>query len=175
MAASATLTVPPWRRFPNVGDTVDIAGTTYTFVGTTADLTAANDVLIGADVQSTLANLAGAINASTTNGQGAGTTYGTGTSPTPPVTATGSTATTLTLQAIQTGPGGNSLARLDQLDAEALFGAGNLAGGVDAVQAAGTMNVAIPLPTAGQTVSVGGTTYTFAGSHQQLKARPTPC
>ena len=50
---------------------------------------------------STLANLAGAINASTANGQGAGVTYATGTVANTSVTATGSTATTLTLQAIK--------------------------------------------------------------------------
>ena len=60
-------------------------------------------------MQSTLANLAGAINASSANGQAAGTTYSTGTVANTAVTAAGSTATAITLQAIKGGAGGDSL------------------------------------------------------------------
>ena len=160
VAATAILNVPA-ASLPNAGtDTIAVGGTTYTFVGAVGNLTSANTVLIGANTTETLANLAGAINASTTGGQGAGTTYGAGTSANSSVTATGSTVAAVSLQALQTGTTGNSLA-VSTSWSGALFGAGSLAGGVNAVDAAGTLNVAIPLPTAGQTVTVGGTTYTF--------------
>lgn len=162
VAASSTLTVSG-GVVPNDGDTVAIAGTTYTFVASAQDLTSAGDVLIGPDVSSTLANLAGAINASTANGQGAGVTYGTNTVANASVSATGSTATTLSLQAANSGSGGNALP-VSTTWAEGSFGAADLTGGADAIAATGTMNVAIPLPTAGQTVSVGGSTYTFASA-----------
>ncbi len=168
VSASATLTVPP-GTLPNAGDTVDIAGTTYTFVGTTADLTAAGNVLIGGSATTTLANLAGAINLSTTNGQGVGATYGTGTVANASVTATGSTATTVTLQAIQSGAGGNSLG-ISTSWTGGLFGAADLAGGADVQQATGTLTVPPPLPTAGQTATVGGTTYTFVATKAALTA-----
>jgi flagellar hook-basal body protein len=161
-AATATLTLPA-GVLPNPGDTVAIAGTTYTFVATAQNLTSPNDVLIGGDLQSTLLNLAGAITASTANGQGPGATYANTTSANSAVTATGSTATTVTLQARQSGPGGNNLAVSTSV-AGGLFAAGDLAGGVDAGEAAGTLSVAIPLPSAGQTVIVGASTYTFANS-----------
>jgi len=161
-AASATFTVPA-ATLPNAGDTVVAGGTTYTFAAAINAQSAADTVLIGPDVQSTLANLAGAINASSANGQAAGTTYGTGTVANTALTATGSTATTVTLQAAQTGTSGNSLG-VSASWTGGLFAAGDLAGGADAVSATGHLTVALPLPTPGQTVSVGGTTYTFAAS-----------
>ena len=162
LAADATFTVPPATQ-PNVGDTFDVGGTTYTFVANSSDLSAANTVLIGSDVTTTLANLAGAINIDATGGQAAGTTYGTGTVANGLITATGSTATTLALQALATGVGGNAIAATTNWTADSLS-AGNLTGGADALVAAGTLNVAIPLPTPGQSVTVGGTVYTFAAN-----------
>ena len=158
--ATGTLTVPP-PTLPTAGQTVTIGGTVYTFATTITPQSAANTVLIGADVGSTLANLAGAINASSTGGQAAGTTYGTGTVANPLVTATGSTATTLNLQAINTGAVGNSDGTSTAWTAGS-FGAADLTGGVTVQQATGTLTVPPPLPTPGETVSIGGTTYTFA-------------
>ena len=146
--ATGTLTVPA-PTLPTAGQTANIGGTVYTFVGSTAGLTAANTVLIGADVASTLANMAGAINASSASGQAAGTTYGTGTVANPSVTAT-SDATTLNLQAINSGTVGNTLPSSTPWTAGA-FGAADLTGGVNVQQATGTLTVPPPLPTSGQT------------------------
>jgi flagellar hook protein FlgE len=158
--AIGTLTVPP-PALPTAGQTATIGGTVYTFAKTITPQSAANTVLIGADVGSTLANLAGALNASTTGGQAAGTTYGSGTVANALVTATGSTATSLNLQAINTGAIGNSDATSTAWTAGS-FAAADLAGGVTAQQATGTLTVPPPLPTPGQTVTIGGTAYTFA-------------
>jgi flagellar hook protein FlgE len=160
--ATGTLTVPP-PTLPTAGQTATIGGTVYTFASTITSQSAANTVLIGADVQSTLANLAGAIDASSTNGQAAGTTYSTGTVANPLVTATGSTATTLNLQAMNTGTIGNSDPTSTAWTAGS-FGAADLTGGVNVKQATGTLTVPPPLPDAGQTVTIGGTTYTFAAA-----------
>ena len=75
---------------------------------------AADTVLIGADVQSTLANLVAAINATPAQ---AGTTYASATVANTAVTATASTATTLTLASNCHGGSGQQFRRhLDQLD-----------------------------------------------------------
>ena len=76
------------------------------------------------------------------------------------VTVTASTATTATLQASSEGATGNSTA-VSTNWAGALFAGGDLAGGVDGQLATGSLTVNQPLPTAGETVTIGGTTYTF--------------
>jgi len=168
--ATGTLTVS--ASLPTAGQTVTVGGTTYTFAAAITAQSAADTVKIGADVPSTLANLAGAINLSSANGQAAGTTYSSATVANASVTATGSTATTVTLKAIQTGTGGNSLATSTTWTGGS-FGAADLAGGVDGVAASGSYTVPIALPTAGQTATVGGTTYTFVGSVAALTAADT--
>ena len=169
LTAAATFTVPP-ATLPNPGDTVAVGGTTYTFVGSTAALTAAGDVLIGADVPSTLANLAGAINASTASGQGVGATYGTGTVANTAVTATGSTATTITLQAAHGGSAGDSVSTSTTW-AGGIFAVADLSGGGTGLSASATLTVpSATLPNPGDTVAVGGTTYTFVGSTAALTA-----
>ncbi len=85
-AATGTLTVPA-PTLPTAGQTATIAGTTYTFASSISAGSPANTVLIGSTTAATLANLAGAINASTSNGQAAGTTYSSGTVANPSVTA----------------------------------------------------------------------------------------
>jgi flagellar hook-basal body protein len=162
LPAAATFTVPP-AVLPNAGETVGIGGTTYTFVATAAGLTSAGDVLIGADVPSTLANLAGAINLATTGGQGVETTYGTGTTANASVTATGSNATTVSLQAITGGTAGNSIAVTTNW-AGGLFAVGNLSGGGAGIAASATLTAPAAVPNPGDTVSVGGRTYTFASA-----------
>ena len=162
LPSTATFTVPP-ATLPNSGDTVDIGGTTYTFVGSAAALTSAGDVLIGADVQTTLANLAGAINLSTTGGQGVGTTYGTGTKANASVSATGSTATTVSLQAITGGTAGDNIGTTTSW-AGGLFAVANLTGGATGVSASATLTAPAAVPNPGDTVTVGGTTYTFAAA-----------
>jgi flagellar hook protein FlgE len=158
--ATGTLSVPP-PTLPTAGQTATIGATVYTFASTITAQSAANTVLIGADVKSTLANLAGAIDASTTNGQAAGTTYSTSTVANTLVTATGSTATALNLAAVNTGTIGDSNATSTAWTAGS-FGAADLTGGVNVKQATGTLTVPPPLPAPGQTVDIGGTTYTFA-------------
>jgi flagellar hook protein FlgE len=166
--ATGTLTVPP-PTLPTAGQTIDIGGTTYTFAKAITAQSAADTVKIGADVQSTLANLAAAINASPT---GAGTVYASGTGANAAVTAT-STATTLNLQAITAGSGGNTDVTSTQW-ATGSFGAADLTGGVSDQQAKGTLTVpALTLPTAGQTVTVGTTTYTFANAINAQSAADT--
>jgi flagellar hook protein FlgE len=159
--ATGTLTVPP--RLPTAGQTVTIGGTTYTFATTITPQSAADTVLIGADVASTLANLAGAINASSTGGQAAGKTYGSGTSANTTVTATGSTGTTLNLQALNAGALGNSDVTSTNWPAGS-FGGTDLSGGVTVQTATATFTPPATGPSAGQTVTIDGTTYTFVGS-----------
>jgi hypothetical protein len=129
VAATGAYTVP--LSLPTAGETVTVGSNIYTFVATAVALTAANDVLIGSDVPSTLANLAGAINASNSNGQGPGVTYGTGTVPNTSVTATGFTNSTVTLQALNSGSAGNIVPTSTNWAAGS-FGAGDLTGGTDA-------------------------------------------
>jgi len=161
-SATGTLSVPP--PLPAAGQTVTIGGVTYTFATAINNQSPADTVLIGADVASTLANLAGAINAASNGGQAAGTTYSTGTVANGSVTATGTTATALSLKAITGGTGGNSLATSSQWTA-GTFGGQDLAGGVNAVPATATLTVGGgTLPNAGDTLAVGGTTYTFAAA-----------
>ena len=157
-AATGTLTVP--QPLPTAGQTVAIGGTTYTFASSINAQSAADTVLIGPDVASTLANLAGAINASTTNGQAAGTTYGAGTAANSTVTATGSTAGALNLQALNAGALGNSDVTGTNWT-NGSFGASDLAGGVTAQTATSTFTAPAILPNPGDTVTIGGNTYTF--------------
>ena len=140
-----------------------IGGTTYTFVATAAGLTSAGDVLIGADVPTTLANLAGAINMSTSGGQGVGTTYGTGTTANATVTATASSATTVSLQAITGGTVGDGIAVATNWSG-GLFAVGNLSGGATGVSASAILTAPAAVPNPGDTITVGGTTYTFAAA-----------
>lgn len=86
---------------PSDGDTVVIGDTTYTFKTalTTNPSTVAFEVLIGASAAAALDNLKSAINATT----GAGTTYGTGTTIHPTVSATTNTNTTQVVQMKTTG------------------------------------------------------------------------
>jgi flagellar hook protein FlgE len=167
--ATATFTAPAGTLVPSAGQTVTIGGTTYTFVGA-GGLAAADDVLIGSDVATTLANLFGAITQSTTLPQGENITYGPGTSANASVTAVLNPVTsTITLTAANSGAAGNSVATSTSWSGVSFTG-GDLAGGVDAQTATGAYTVPVPLPTAGQTVTVGGTTYTFAGSVAALTA-----
>ncbi len=156
--ATGTLTVP--QPVPTAGQTATIGGTTYTFASAITSQSAAGTVLIGPDVAATLANLAGAINASSTGGQAAGTTYGSGTTANTEVTATGSTATALNLQALNSGALGNSDGTSTNWT-KGSFGGTELSGGVTAETATATFTASTTVPTDGQTVAIDGTTYTF--------------
>lgn len=105
-------------------ETVVIGSVTYTFK--TALTGAANEVLIGASAAASLDNLKSAINASA----GAGTTYGTGTTAHPTVTATTNTDTTQVVEAKVTGTDGNSIATTETC-ANVAWGGATLASGAN--------------------------------------------
>ena len=120
-SASATLTA---TANPTASETVTIGATTYTFVST---LTAANQVLIGGDLQETLTNLVFAVNGSA----GAGSVYGTGTvANTSATAALGANLTSVVLTAIAIGEDGNTVATTETM-ANASFAATTMSGGVN--------------------------------------------
>ena len=170
--ATATFTVPP-GTLPIAGQTIAIGGTTYTFESTLQPNSPADTVLIdpAGSVQNTLANLAGAIDLSSSNGQAAGTTYSSATvAANASVTASNPTATSLTLQALTGGTGGDTISATSASwgASQAVFQVANLSGGGTGVPASATLTVpagASPL-TGGETVTIGGTTYTFATAIQ---------
>ncbi len=143
VTATGALTVPV--PLPVQGQTVNIGGTTYTFENSITGASAPNTVLIGADVAHTLANLVGAINASGVGGQAAGTTYGPNTVANASVTALSSNATTLNLQAVNSGASGNAMVTSTTWDSASgitgSFGAADLAGGADAGTFSDSMTV----------------------------------
>ena len=87
---------------PTANDTVTVADKTYKFVASPAS---ANDVKIGTNVAGTVANLTSAIN----GGEGAGTTYGTGTTANAFVSATAGSGK-VSLEAKSAGASGNAIA-----------------------------------------------------------------
>ena len=100
-AVASTATVSA-TGLPSAGETINVAGQTYTFRAT---LTGANDVLIGGTMAATMANLAAAVNGTA----GAGTTYGTGTTANANASAVVN-GSVLNLTAKTAGTAGNSLA-----------------------------------------------------------------
>ena len=100
-AVASTATVSA-TGLPSAGETINVAGQTYTFRAT---LTGANDVLIGGTLAATMANLAAAVNGTA----GAGTTYGTGTTANANASAVVN-GSVLNLTAKTAGTAGNSLA-----------------------------------------------------------------
>src|SRR3990167_3431071 len=108
---------------PTDGETVTIDSRVYTFKDI---LGAAYQVKIGVDLQTSLANFKAAINKET----GEGTKYGTGTAVHSTVSCTASTATTLTIEARQSGVTGNSIVVADTL-VNGSWATSALAGAVD--------------------------------------------
>jgi len=104
-------------------ETVTINGQAYTFKAT---LASAYDILIDVDIQTTLQNLAAAINDS----GGAGTKYGTGTVINPDVQAEEMVSPQMKVLAVVAGTAGNSLTLADTLSDGAWDGA-TLSGGAD--------------------------------------------
>ena len=150
LAASATLTAAAGTPIANT-DTVEVGGTTYSFVNTAANLTgAANQVVIGGSNGQALINLAAAIN--DTSG-GAGVEFGGVTAANANATAAVTTpgnsgVVTVTANINGTGNGtstGNSVALVSTAGLTASHG--TLQGGQ-----------------AGSTVTVGGKTYTFVAA-----------
>ncbi|HEY7097319.1 MAG TPA: flagellin [Terriglobales bacterium] len=105
---------------PTAGKVVVVGGQTYTWAAAAG---AANTVAIGADVATSMSNLAAAIN----GGPGAGVAYGTGTVANVDATALAG-ATTVTITARTAGVGGNAIASTTD-DAALGWTGGTLAGG----------------------------------------------
>lgn len=108
---------------PSAAETVTINGQVYTFRASVS--TTANEVKIGADANTTGANLAAAIN----GGAGAGTVYGSATVANTGVTASNSSGT-VTCTAIAAGTGGNAVTLAESATNVAVSG-GTLSGAVD--------------------------------------------
>jgi len=129
------------------GDTVTVGSNTYTFVTALNTTPTANEVLVGATEDLSLANLAAAVN----GGAGGGTTYGSPTVANTEVTAL-ATPTSVTFTALVGGIGGNSLVSTATGGSD--FANGTFAGGAigtpndlssipDATAALATINTAI--------------------------------
>jgi len=147
---------------PAAADTVVVGGSTYTFRATSAGVTAAGDVLIGATANATLVNLANAINDSggTNNGTGTGTYDATAANTS--ATAAVPVGNTLTLTAISaTAATGNAVVLTNPTHTGGGFtvsGSGTLTGGVDTVTA---------------TVAVTNSLLSAAGSNPGANAQAT--
>lgn len=118
-------------------DTVTIGGLTYTFVDALTDdpETVPFEVLVGASDSDSLDNLIAAINGAA----GEGTTYGTGTTEHPSVTASAGAGDTVAIAAQTAGVNGNAIDSTSALT-DGGFAAVTLTGGVDGTVAkAGTV------------------------------------
>jgi predicted RecA/RadA family phage recombinase len=120
----ATGTITSDTTAPSNGDTVTIGSTVYTFRTALSEPAEPFEVLIGISAAVALDNLKSAINATT----GEGTTYSTGTTAHPTVTATTNSNTTQVVEAITAGAAGNDIATTETSShlswgATTLFGA----------------------------------------------------
>jgi predicted RecA/RadA family phage recombinase len=120
--ASGTITSD--ATAPGDGDTVTIGSTVYTFKTALTSPAEPFEVLIGVSAAVALDNLKSAINATA----GEGTTYATGTTAHPSVTATTNTNTTQVVEALAAGAAGNDIATTETSShlawgATTLFGA----------------------------------------------------
>jgi len=122
--AKATSTLTISTNFTD-GNSVTIGSTVYTFKET---LSSAFQVLIGVSASATLDNLIAAI----TGAAGEGSTYGTGTTAHPTVTAVAGAGDTMDVTALSIGTAGNSIATTE-LSGVASWTAGTMSGGLNAV------------------------------------------
>ena len=139
---------------PSEGDTVTVGDQTYRFEAS-ADMTQANDVVIGATLTDTLNNLAGAVNGTGTAGAagGGGVTEFTGTAASTEATMYYSgSGTEALVTAMNGGTGGNSIPLTSSI-AGAANPSATLSGGLNA-----------------DTVTLGSTTYTFVAAGQAVDA-----
>lgn len=161
---------------PTAGKIVTVGSQTYTFV---AALTATpagvrsyipNEVLIGANADAALTNLAAAINC--TNGdENYGVTYSKGTQPNPEVTSSAVVEHAITVTARVPGTDGDDIAKYENDSHLDWDGTGaTLTGGVDTVAneviiaayAVGTITATSNgNPSNGDTINVAGKEYTF--------------
>lgn len=157
------------------GETVTIGERTYTFKTTLSSPAQKNEVLIGANVATSLDNLKIAINAA---GGTEGTEYSVGTTAHPQVTATTNGNTTQVVEARLYGTDGNEIP-VSETGATASWGATTLAGGVANVldqikiQASAAATLDVLKDAINNTASVGteGTDYSSGTrAHQQVTA-----
>ncbi|MBR2505963.1 MAG: hypothetical protein IKB70_03390 [Bacilli bacterium] len=127
-AVQATGTLTGTENF-SANETVTVGVQTYTFKSTLSTPAVAYEVKVGADLATSLANLAKAINVSGT----AGTDYGEGTLANALCTAK-ATSTTVVVTAKEFGTAGNSIATTETAS-NASWGGATLASGVDGVNA----------------------------------------
>jgi len=118
LPATGTFT---FEGLPTATETIVVGATTYTW---RAAVSAANDVLIGANIAACVSNIIAAINA----GAGEGTIYGTGTVANTSAGALEFLSPQFTLQAATTGAAGNSVATTETM-ADGFFNAATLTGG----------------------------------------------
>ena len=104
-AATGTLT---FTAQPVADDLFTVGNTTYKAVSALTG--AANEVFLGANLAGFIANLIGAVNASTTTPETPGTTYGVGTVQNPLAGATAGPASTILFTAWQADASGNAVA-----------------------------------------------------------------
>jgi flagellin len=132
-------------------DTITVGTTAYTFVGATS-ATTGNEVAIGNSLNATLLNLMGAVN----NAGSGGGSYHSVAANTLATISVPTNSNVATVSAIASGTfGNNSVTLSDTFAGGASTGSlGNLSGGK------------LSGGTAGDTVNVGGTTYTFVASGQ---------
>lgn len=123
----ATGTITLSVAVPTAGETVVVGGQTYTFraAPTPPAVLLANEVLIGANINASAANLAAAINA----GAGAGTVYGAGTVANASVQASVAAAV-VTVTALVAGSEGNAIT-LTETGANIAVSGATLSGGSD--------------------------------------------
>lgn len=124
-AVAATATLTGSDVFSDA-ETVTIGSTVYTMKTALSDPAVPFEVLIGATLADSLDNLKSAINAST----GEGSTYATGTTAHPNVTATTNTNTTQVIEAKIKGTAGNSIATTET-GANSSWGGSTMSGGVN--------------------------------------------
>jgi hypothetical protein len=130
--AAFALAVLTFTANPSAGDLAVIGGTTYTFASALTGLaTPANvAVLIGGSQAASIANLYGAIVASSAGGQGPGTTYQIGTIPNASAGVSAYNSGSLTSRALAAGTAANSIA-VSYTGASASWGAATFAGGTN--------------------------------------------
>jgi len=158
--ATGTLTLP---ANPDAGSTVTVGSTQYTFQ--TAAATGAGQIQIGGSAAATLQNLALAINGNGLNTANAGVT----------ASASGST---ITFTARTLGSPGDLVATTGALTSVSVAGnwtttgvTGKLGGGENAESALGILEVSGSIAN-GNTIRLGGTTYTFVNALSSGPAVP---
>jgi hypothetical protein len=149
------------------GETFTVGPITYTWTATAAVISGqtGNYVLVGVDAATSIVNGTAALIGTASKG----TLFSNGTIPNPAVTAVATSATVLTVTAIQLGADGNGIPTTETMGS-ASWGAATTTGGVSA-----SLNVAASITPGGtqnvNLIQVGGATFALG---QQLAAASIP-